>query len=223
MKMTFADQVLEFYRKLDPVTELPADVEMINPYKEPETYKLASHFYRKFYHDHQSRTLIIGINPGRFGGAVTGVPFTDPKRYTEQCGLPYSGVMTFEPSSVFVYEVIDAYGGAEAFYSQFYINSVFPLALTFKGKNYNYYDRKELTDLLLPDILENLKKQIALGIRTDLCFCLGLKNYAFLKKLNKQYHFFKEIVPLEHPRYIVQYRSKEKEAFIKKYISALKM
>ncbi len=94
--------------------------------------------------------MILGINPGRFGGGVTGIPFTDPKRVIEKCGLAYSGEMKHEPSSVFVYEMIDAFGGAIKFYEQFYIHSVCPLGFTNinnKGKaiNYNYYDSKELT------------------------------------------------------------------------------
>jgi len=221
MKATFAEKVLVFYRQLGVFTGLPEGIEALNPYKDGSaTYELAARFYEKFYADTASRYLIIGINPGRFGGAVTGVPFTDPKRYIEQCGLEYNGMMTHEPSSVFVYEMIDAFGGPAAFYSQFYINSMFPLALTYKGKNYNYYDSAELSKLLRPAIIENLKQQISLGTARDICFCLGKKNYEFLQKLNLEYQFFKEVIPLEHPRYIVQYRSKDKAAFIQKYLMA---
>lgn len=221
MKETFADQVLAFYYALGGFPELPGDLEIINPYQvNSETCRLAEAFYRKFYSDTGERYLIIGINPGRFGGAVTGVPFTDPKRYTEKCGLPYKGVLTHEPSSVFVYEMIDAFGGSEAFYRKFFINSVFPLALTYKGKNYNYYDSRELSNLLQPAIIENLKNLSAMHVRKDVCFCLGKKNYEFLQKLNQQYHFFEKLISLEHPRYIVQYKSREKEIFIGKYLAA---
>lgn len=37
------------------------------------------------------------------------------------------------------------------------------------------------------------------------------------------YNFFEKIIPLEHPRYIMQYNSKNKETFINKYLAALKI
>ena len=40
---------------------------------------------------------------------------------------------------------------------------------------------------------------------------------------NKKYHFFKEIIPLEHPRFIMQYNSKRKDEFIMKYLNALRI
>jgi hypothetical protein len=42
--------------------------------------KICSSFYQKYYADNKKRSLIIGINPGRFGAGVTGIPFTDPIR-----------------------------------------------------------------------------------------------------------------------------------------------
>ncbi|EAF3770136.1 DUF4918 family protein, partial [Listeria monocytogenes] len=35
-------------------------------------------------------------------------------------------------------------------------------------------------------------------------------------------HFFDTIIPLEHPRFIMQYNSKNKDVYMKKYLSALK-
>jgi hypothetical protein len=89
----------------------------------------------------------LGINPGRFGAGVTGIPFTDTKRLEEKCWLTIEGLTTYEPSSVFVYDVIEAYGGVEKFYSDYYISSVCPLGFVKfneKGKeiNYNYYDSR---------------------------------------------------------------------------------
>jgi hypothetical protein len=187
---------------------------------------VSSSFYREFYHDNRKRHLILGINPGRFGAGVTGIPFTDTKRLIDPCGIPYTGKVTHEPSSVFVYEVIEAYGGVRKFYSDFYINSVFPLGFTIldgigKEKNYNYYDSKELTAAILTFSIENIRKQIALGIETDLCYCFGTgKNEKFLRGINEEYGFFKEIIALEHPRFVMQYKSKSKMEFIDKYLHA---
>lgn len=168
----------------------------------------------------------MGINPGRFGAAVTGVPFTDPKRLESVLQLPFSGKVTHEPSSVFVYDMIAAYGGADAFYNRFYINSVFPLALitTATGrreKNFNYYDRPDLLSLLQGYMVDNISLQRNMGVYPDICFCFGTgKNETALRKLNTKHDFFKKIIALEHPRFIVQYKSKQKQYYIDKYLAA---
>jgi hypothetical protein len=227
--MTFADKVIQFNKQLDFTGSLPAGIRIMNPFKEnPEVVILMEQFYKKFYNDNDNRNLILGINPGRFGAGVTGIPFTDSKRLKSVCGIAYTGKETHEPSSVFVYEVIDAFGGALEFYKQFYIHSIFPLGFTATGKNgreinYNYYDSKELTASVYGDIIENIKKQIALGVNTDTCFCFGNgKNERFLRKLNDSEGFFKNIVALEHPRFIMQYKSKSKNDYICKYLSAFR-
>ena len=57
---------------------------------------------------------------------------------------------------------------------------------------------------------------------TDTCFCFGTgKNEKFLLALNDKYRFFGKIIALEHPRFIMQYRSKRKQEYIDKYLQAL--
>jgi len=226
--MTFAQQVIEFNKQLDYTGDaLPAGIRIMNPFKEnTEALSISDVFYHKYYDDNEKRYIILGINPGRFGGGLTGIPFTDPKRLLTECNINYTGKATHERSSVFVYEMINAYGGVEAFYKKFYINSLCPLGFTTseakgKEKNYNYYDSKELTIAVRQFIIENIEKQIALGVQTDVCFCFGTgKNEAFLDKLNEQYSFFKKIVALEHPRFIMQYKTSNKQFYIDKYLSA---
>jgi hypothetical protein len=227
---TFADRVINFNKQLHFTGTLPDGVNIMNPFRDADGHilKVSSAFYRKFYDDNDARHLILGINPGRFGSAVTGVSFTDSKRLRNKCGLEYSGKETHEPSSVFVYEMIAAFGGAEAFYKRFYINSVCPLGFTSAGKNgneinYNYYDSKPLTDAVYGFIVENIRKQIALGINTDIGYCFGTgKNEKFLRALNDKYKFFGEIIALEHPRFIIQYKSKSKQLYIDKYLASFK-
>ncbi|MEN6621920.1 MAG: uracil-DNA glycosylase family protein [Smithella sp.] len=198
----------------------------MNPFKDGKILSISSSFYKKYYNDNKPRHLILGINPGRFGAGVTGVPFTDTKRLRDKCGLNYSGQETHEPSSVFVYEVIDAYGGVEKFYNAFYINAVCPLGFTIsdargREKNYNYYDSKELTDAVYGFIIDSIKAQIRFGIETDICYCFGTgKNENFLRRINDENAFFKKIIALEHPRYVMQYKAKVKNEYIKKYIEA---
>lgn len=226
---TFADKVIAFNQQLHFSGTLPAGIRLLNPFREDESVlPVSSAFYKKYYDDTHPRRLILGINPGRLGGGVTGVPFTDPKRLKEMCGIVFPGPLTHETSSVFVYDVIKAYGGVEAFYQKFFIHSICPLgftALKDRGKevNYNYYDSKELTEAVYDFIVENLRKQIELGVATDVCFCMGTgKNEAFLRTLNKKHGFFGEIIALEHPRFVMQYKSKFKHVYIDKYLAALR-
>ncbi len=227
--MTFAEKVIRFNKQLDFTGALPDGIRIMNPYKETaQAVTIMEQFYTKYYNDNNKRHLILGINPGRFGGGVTGVPFTDSKRLKAICNINYEGKETHEPSSVFVYEVIEAFGGAEEFYKHIYINSLCPLgftAVTNNGKeiNYNYYDSKELTAAVYDFIVENIQKQIDLGSHTDTCFCFGNgKNEKFLHKLNDEKGFFKHIVALEHPRFIMQYKAKSKQLYIDKYIAAFR-
>jgi hypothetical protein len=227
MTDTFADKVIEFNKNLHFTGILPAGISIMNPFREDEKIiPVSSAFYKKFYDDTNTRHLILGINPGRFGGGVTGVPFTDSKRLKNECGISYPGKETHEPSSVFVYDVIKAYGGPEAFYQKFYINSICPLGFTATGKNgkevnYNYYDSRELTQAVLDFIIQSIRQQIAFGINTDVCFCFGTgKNEKFLRQLNTEQKFFKSIVALEHPRFVMQYKARTKEAYINKYLAA---
>ncbi|GAA3986877.1 SMUG2 DNA glycosylase family protein [Mucilaginibacter dorajii] len=224
---TFADRIINFNKNLQYNGTLPAGISIMNPFRDNDfAFDISSQFYRKYYNDEHPRHLVLGINPGRFGSGMTGVSFTDPKRMIAQCQIPYTGPITHEPSSEYVYDMIKAFGGITEFYQQFYIHSVCPLGFTItgpKGKevNYNYYDMPELSKAVYPFIIENLQKQIAIGFETDVCFCFGTgKNEAFLRKLNDEQQFFKKIIALEHPRFIMQYKSKTKLDYIDKYVKA---
>jgi hypothetical protein len=228
MLSSFGERVINYYQNLHFGQQLPKGIHLLNPYRDhPAVMESVKAFYTKFYNDHHPRTLILGINPGRLGAGATGIPFTDTKRLKEICGLDLPGVHTHEPSSVLVYELIAAYGGTEKFYKQFYINSVCPLGFTAtnaRGRevNHNYYDTPALQQAVLPFIEWNIQTQIDMGCRTDTCFCLGTgKNYAFLSKLNGEKGYFKRVTALEHPRYVVQYKQKQKEEYIRWYLEKL--
>lgn len=227
--MTFAEKVITFNLTLEFTGILPPGIQIMNPFKKGGCAILAMRlFYGRYYNDNRQRRAMLGINPGRFGAGITGVPFTDPTRLATACGIdiPQCGTAR-EPSSVFIYEVIKAYGGVEKFYKDWYINSICPLGFireNDKGKwlNYNYYDSASLQKAALPFILKTLPEQIAFGLETDVCICLGTgKNAAFLNKLNNEYKFFSQIHALEHPRYIMQYKSRDIEKYIEIYLRAL--
>lgn len=225
--MTIADQIIAFNSHLHFPGKLPAGIRVMNPFKEgPGILDIMTQFYKKFYDDKKPRQLILGINPGRLGSGSTGVPFTDTKRMWEKCGIEIKGLKTHEPSSVFVYDVIEAYGGVKKFYQHFYISSICPLGFTAlrpggKEVNYNYYDSAALTTASYNFIVSSLKEQLQWNISREVCYCMGTgKNAAFLQALNEKEKFFKAVVPLEHPRFVMQYKTKTKELYIDKYLSA---
>lgn len=224
--LTFADRVIEFNRGLVYTGNLPDNFQVMNPFMDnPETITVMREFYRKYYNDNNQRRFIIGINPSRNGAGVTGVPFTDTKRLESACGIAMKSARTHEVSSVFIYDMIEAYGGTEQFYSEFYINSPFPLAIIRETKsgnwlNANYYDDPQLFEMVKDFMIESLKKHINLGLNTSEVFVLGKKNAVFVEKLNKIEKMFDKLTVLEHPRYIQQYKSKEKELYIDKYLRA---
>ena len=230
--MTHSENILSFNRQLKLSAKLPKGFEVMNPFDgegSEHIWKVTEAFYTKFYNDDRPRNLILGINPGRLGAGATGLPFTDTKRLKLDCGIPFDGFELHEPSSVFVYEMIKSFGGVEEFYSKFYINSVCPLGflrLNDKGNfvNANYYDDKKLFASVKPFIIKSLRTQIEWGLKTDKIWCMGSGlNFKFLKELNKEVNFFDEIIPLDHPRYVVQYRSKRLYDYVDKYLERLNL
>lgn len=220
--MTFADNILAFYRSLK-LPKLPKGVEAMNPYQDATAYALSEQFYRMFYNDEKPRRLIMGINPGRFGGGLTGVPFTDPLKLEERFGIKNDLKKKVELSADFIYTMIDAYGGPKKFYSRYYINSVSPLGFVKDGKNLNYYDIRELQDAIEPFVVDSINRQLAFGIDRKAGYCLGEgKNFEYLDKLNRKHQFFKEVVPLSHPRFIMQYKRKHIPAYVDDYLKKLK-
>jgi len=217
-----ADKILEFLFNLQFTVPLPQDVEVMNPFTDAETKRVATEFYHKYYNDNNPRYCIIGINPGRFGAGVTGVPFTDPIRLKSECGIEGKWAMKQELSSIFVYDVVNAFGGPESFYGKFYITAVSPLGFTRNGKNLNYYDDKQLIQSIKPFAVDCFKKQLDWGLHASVAFCLGEGvNYKFLSKVNEEYKLFQKLVALPHPRFIMQYKLKQKELFIEKYLKEL--
>src|SRR6478672_4398918 len=219
---TWAENLIQFYGNLKPPKDLPNDVLWLHPQQSGEVMKIATTFFHKFYNDTKPRRLMLGINPGRFGAGVTGVNFTAPKQLTQYCGIEHSLRMQSELSAEFIYDVIHAYGGPQKFYAHFFIGSVCPLGFVKHGKNINYYDDKVLQQTVKPFIVQNLKKLLSFNVDNNICLCIGgEKNYKFLEALNQEYGFFKKIIPLPHPRFILQYRRRERDLYLQQYLDAL--
>ena len=128
-----------------------------------------------------------------------------------------------ELSSKFIYDMINALGGAEKFYKHIYITAVSPLGFVSNGKNLNYYDIPELAEKWTPFIVRTLQEQADFCKNRSVCYSLGQgKNFKFLQRLNETYEIFDVVQALPHPRWIMQYRLKRKEEFISVYEKALK-
>ena len=202
--------------------KIPKGTIILNPYKRQNSFLLCQKFYQKYYADNRERNLILGINPGRLGAGLTGIPFTDPIKLQERCGIENELHKRAELSADFIHLVIDAFGGLDKFYAQFYFSSVSPLGFTKDGKNLNYYDIPELQQALKPFIVQSIKTQLSFGINTDVCFVLGEgKNYHYMQGLNAEFSFFKKIVALPHPRFVMQYKRKHLTQYINLYIEKL--
>ena len=215
-------ELVQFYRSLRVGVELPNEVELLYPQANERVMETVTAFFDKFYADRHPRQLLFGINPGRFGAGTTGINFTAPKQLTEVIGIEHGFRNQTELSAEFIHEVIIQYGGPKKFYGDFFLSSVSPLGFVKKGKNLNYYDDKLLMEALEPFIIKSIAQQIRIFRPLQKCICIGgEKNFKYFLKLNNKLQFFKEIIPLPHPRFIMQYRRKQKDNYLLQYLSAL--
>ena len=226
---TTAQKILEFYDRLKNVgINLPEKHRLINPFTGANQQQIAQiihRFYHRYYHDDKRRFMILGSSPARRGTALTGVPFEDVNHLQKDTRISLDASGANKRSSSFLYEVMEEYGGCQNFYKQFYMSFVCPLGIeniNLKGNwvNCNYYENAALKKCLHPFIVDSLSRQIDFNIDTTVCFCIGSsENFKFLTNINNEHHFFDAIVPLEHPRFIMQYNADRKEEFMQKYVS----
>ena len=221
-KLTFGEQVIRFLGDLHPSARLPKGISLLNPYRQKEVMELVQQYYSQYYADTRRRVFIWGINPGRLGAGITGIPFTDPPALSQVAGIPNPFVQKPESSATFVHEVMGAFGGIKAFTTSFYMTSVCPLGFVNEGKNFNYYDDPLLQKRMTAFIVQSIERQLEFGARSDVAICLGEgKNLHVLSTLNEKHRWFEQLIGLPHPRFVMQYRRKEKPNFIRRYISVL--
>lgn len=230
--MTKAKAILSWYDSLR-IPEsieraLPEDVKVLNPYADmaPGTRRALEEFYTRYYDDRSDRRLILGINPGRLGAGLTGIPFTDtPALRSVNINMP--DINTTETSADFVWKVIDACGGAEAFFSGWFIGGVSPLGFIRRNEkgnwvNFNYYDDPIVFAILMPFIKDQLQIQKDLAGNAGDVVILGTgKNAKAMEAINDQLNLFNSIIALEHPRFIMQYRRKRLGEFVEKFVGVM--
>ena len=217
--MTFSEQILDFYFSMPRSLPLPNGVETIYPFENEETQRVMKSFFNTYYNDTKARTYLIGINPGRLGSGITGIGFADGYHLEEYCDIANSFDKRVEISAAFMFEVMESYGGPEAFYKDFFFTTVMPLGLLKNNKNYNYYDDLETQSALEPFIEETLLKQMSFPQAKPNIICVGQgKNFKYLKAFNDKHKCFESIEVVPHPRWVMQYRRKEKQKYIDAYL-----
>ncbi len=220
----WSDQLKAFYSSLRPKVQLPEHFEWLTPYQNGEVLRILNVFTEMFYNDANKRVLLLGINPGRYGAGVTGINFTAPRQLHTVLKIHSTLGNQSELSAEFVYEVIEAFGGAKKFYANFFMSSVCPLGLLYKSKNINYYDDRHLLQAVESFIVATMKKQMRFNVCRKTVICIGGdKNYKYLAPLNSRLSLFEKIVCLPHPRFIMQYRRKIKHEFVQQYVDLLQL
>ena len=216
--MLFSEHILNFYDSLSSEWRLPRGVSLIYPFDDPTVQGLMQAFYTKYYADESPRHFLFGINPGRFGAGQTGIPFTDPVHLESHCDIPNDIDKKHELSSIFIYKMIASLGGPNSFFSQFYITSLCPLGFIKEGRNYNYYDSKALYKTVKKQMVNAIETQISQLCNTDKAFSLGQgKNFKVFCELNEAFGWFEEVIPLPHPRWVMQYKRKHMEQYLMEY------
>ena len=219
---TFARDIISFYSSLKPPQKIPKGISWLYPQQEEAVMRVVESFFNKYYNDNNTRRLIFGINPGRFGAGITGVTFTAARQLTNECRIEHPFQSRSELSAEFIYAMIKAYGGPKVFYSKFFVTAISPLGFVKNNVNLNYYDDPKLYKAVKPFIVECIRQQLKMNVDRNKTFCIGGdKNLKFFSNLNNEHNWFKEIIPLPHPRFIMQYRRKQQEEFIRQYLTAL--
>jgi uracil DNA glycosylase superfamily protein len=221
--ISFGDQVLAFYRKLPHPEVTSSAIEWLDPFHLPEVRRCMDAFYGRFYSDNRQRLFLFGINPGRYGSGITGIPFTDSHTLAHACDIVTSLPQRRELSATFIHRVIQAWGGADSFFGQMYITAVSPLGLLRGGKNFNYYDDRSVLRELEPFLVDSIRRQISFGAQPRAAVVIGTgTNLKVMQRLNAEHHFFDELHAVEHPRFIMQYRRNQVDEFVAGYLRVFK-
>ena len=142
---------------------------------------------------------------------------------SNRCNITNELNQRAEISSRFIYDMIYSYGGPKDFYASYFISALSPLGYVCNRVNLNYYDLPNYKNLFEPYIVTQIQKQLSFNIDTSVAYSIGKgKNYDFLCYLNKKHCFFDVLIPLPHPRWIMQYKLKHKDDYITAYLDQIK-
>ena len=218
----FGRFVERFLSTINVGIDLPADVEVLRPYTDPEVQRVLRLVCRKYYAGGHPRVGVWGINPGRFGAGVTGLSFTDPWAVVHDLAIPTTLEGRRELSAEFISRVIAAYGGPQVFYRDVYMSALCPLGFTRHGVNINFYDDTQLAISIRPKIIEWMGAALDAGVRRDVSIVLGAgKLRSYMNRHIRTNVGISEVVYLDHPRYIMQYRRRDVDEYVELYVKTI--
>jgi hypothetical protein len=212
----FGDRVLAFYDSLERFRWATPEVALLSPVADEQRRLALAEFCAKFYNDEADRVFWMGINPSRVRRTSTGVPYTDGFALEECCGIANAFEKRRELTADFFYQFVERYGGAEAFYARHFAGAAYPLSILKKDKYSNYYDR-DLPEEIKAAVADMLLRQSRIGSRGVLVVIGSGENAKFLRRLNEELRIFAHVLVVEHPRYILQYKSANLEDYLVKF------
>lgn len=101
-----------------------------------EQAELVRSYYKKFYSKPGRRIVLCGINPGKYGAGITGVPFIDFHGISRL--LPGHGRQDKERTAQYMLSIIEEYGAGE-FQDAVYLTNLSWYGFLRNGRNLNYY------------------------------------------------------------------------------------
>lgn len=220
MTQTFADRVIAFYEKNEGWTALDGMLVVSSPWTDERRRAALVSFYRKFFDDDLARTYCLGINPGRYVETASGVPYTDGYALAEVCGISNDFSTGRELTASFFNRVVTEYGGASSFYKDVYAGALFPFELLLDGKYVNFYD-PEIWPVVDTLLREYLGEVVQFGSNRRVVLLGSGTNASVFSKINNELRYFDASWVLDHPRYIMQYKRDEADAFIVKYVRTI--
>ena len=219
----FGSRAASFLTSLQFDVPLPEGFAVLDPYRDKAVVDVVQQFCARYYTGNHLRLPIWGINPGRFGAGVTGLSFTDPHALRHDLELDTSIQGRREPSADFIYRVISAYGGATTFYHDVYMSALSPLGFIKDGVNINFYDDAVLTRDIVPFVVDCMRRQTSMGLRDDVCIVLGTgKLKTFMERHIRPQMPYTTVHYLEHPRFIMQYRRRFIDDYVRAYVDVIR-
>lgn len=222
MATDFGSRLARYLNNLDFDVALPDGIQVLKPYETPEVRRVVQEFCRKYYSGVRPRLGIWGINPGRFGAGITGLPFTDPPALNSLLGIASTLEGRRELSAEFIGMVIEEYGGPFRFYADVYLGALSAFGFVSNGKNINFYDDANLSSDIVPFVRKTVQTITGFGLYGGYGLFLGSGALQrFVQRNLGDVFGGMQTDALDHPRYIMQYKRKQIGEYVKRYVNAI--
>ncbi|PHC05692.1 hypothetical protein COF04_03705 [Bacillus toyonensis] len=183
-----------------------------------QNISLVKEYYETWYSSNVKRPITLcGINPGKDGVGLTGIPFMDYKNLARLLEGVDGGMYKPEPSSEFLYSVIEEIGVGE-FFKQVYLTNFSWFGFKRKNGNLNYFDlpSTELKWLFTRSFITEMEI-----MQTKIIIPLSREVGTNLRKLKREGFLKAKIMPrLNHPSYC-NYKNRRDEELVK-YVTRIR-